>query len=59
MLFDDYFEKIQDQITQASSLEDLIIRRQRISVGSSRLPYKVKGKYLYPHHYNKMASPLT
>lgn len=51
MTFNEYFEKIQRQISRASSLEDLLVWRKRINIGIAGLPYKANKGCLVAHCY--------
>ena len=52
MSFDRYFEKKQREVKVASSLEALIVRRKRISIGNNvGLPYKSEQGRLVTHRY--------
>ncbi len=51
MNFDGYYEKIERIIKRTHSLESLIVRKKRISIGNFGLPYKTKQGCLVTHRY--------
>ena len=51
MTFNEYFEKIQRQISRASSLEALLVWRKRINIVIAGLPYKANKGCLVAHCY--------
>jgi len=52
MSFEGYFEKIQRKVKAASSLEALVVRRKRISIGNNvGLSYKSEQGRLVAHRY--------
>ncbi|OUD67567.1 hypothetical protein BTN60_21095 [Vibrio parahaemolyticus] len=52
MSFDEYFQKVELKVNATYSLEALIVRRKRISIGNiAGLSYKVKHGRLVAHSY--------
>ncbi len=51
MNFDGYYEKRQRTIKESRSLEALIVRKKRMSIGNFGLPYKTEQGCLVTHRY--------